>query len=297
MRSFILPDSTTIAQVTLRTQRLPALTSFYEKVMGLPVIRQETNKVYLSATGQEPALLVLEQDVTAPRQSLQQPGLFHVAYLVPSRRELARWYQHFRESNWPLQGLGDHRVSEAIYLADPDQNGIEIYADRPRASWPILNGQVQMTTEPVDVESLLRELPIPDTPWTGLPPGTRIGHIHLQVSHLPTARVFYHQLLGFAVTQESYPGALFVAAGGYHHHIGLNTWRSRAAPPRNPLATGLASFQIQVPAGPTLNQLTTRLQEAGRTIKPMAENSVQVVDEDGIVVELTAEQESAKFFL
>ena len=288
MLPFVLPDSTAIAQVTLRTHRLLILTSFYEDVIGLQVIRQEADVVYLSATGQEPALLVLQQDSSAPRHNSQQPGLFHVAYLVPSRLELARWWQHFQESNWPLQGLGDHRVSEAIYLADPDQNGIEIYADRPRAGWPIMNGQVQMTTEPVDVENLLRELPIPDKTWTGLAAGTRIGHVHLQVSHLHQARNFYHQLLGFAVTQEPYPGALFVAAGGYHHHIGLNTWRSRNTPPRNPLATGLASFQIQVADKTTLNQLTTRLQEAGRIIKPIAENSVQVADEDGIVVELAA---------
>jgi catechol 2,3-dioxygenase len=289
MDSFVLPDNTTIAQVTLRTHRLPALTAFYEQVIGLQVIRQETFQVYLSATGQEPALLVLEQDPAAPRQNPQQPGLFHVAYLVPSRLELARWWQHFRESNWPLQGLGDHRVSEAIYLADPDQNGIEIYADRPKATWPILNGQVQMTTEPVDVESLLQELPLPDKPWSGLPAGTRIGHIHLQVSHLNVARTFYHQLLGFTVMQASYPRALFVAAGDYHHHIGLNTWRSHAAPLRNPQATGLASFQIQVPDRSTLNQLTTRLQEVGRAVKPITENSVQVADEDGIVVTLATE--------
>jgi catechol 2,3-dioxygenase len=290
MDSFVLPDNTFIAQVTLRTHRLPALTSFYERVIGLQVIRQEINKVYLSATGREPALLVLEQDPAAPPQSWQQPGLFHVAYLVPSRLELARWWRHFQESNWPLQGLGDHRVSEAIYLADPDQNGIEIYADRPKATWPIVNGQVQMTTEPVDVESLRQEVPILDKPWSGLPASTRIGHIHLQVSHLNVARTFYHQLLGFTVMQESYPGALFVAAGGYHHHIGLNTWRSRAAAPRHSQATGLASFQIQVPDAPTLKQLTTRLQEAGQAVKPTAENSIQVADADGIVVILSAEQ-------
>ncbi|RDC62036.1 VOC family protein [Adhaeribacter pallidiroseus] len=288
MDSFELPDSTSIAQVTLRTHRLPALTLFYEQVIGLQLIRQEADTVCFSATGQEPALLVLEQDLAAPRQSAQQPGLFHVAYLLPSRLELARWWQHFQKSNWPLQGLGDHRLSEAIYLADPDQNGIEIYADRPRTTWPILNGQVQMTTEPVDVESLLRELPVPDQSWTGLPTGTRIGHIHLQVSRLNLARGFYHHLLGFTVMQESYPGALFVAAGGYHHHIGLNTWRSRETRPRNPQATGLASFQIQVPDRPTLNQLTTRLQEAGYAVEHVAENTVQITDSDGIVVKLMA---------
>ncbi|QNF31552.1 VOC family protein [Adhaeribacter swui] len=286
MDPFVLPDTTSIAQVTLRTHRLPALTQFYEQVIGLKVIRQHANAAYLSATGQEPALLILEQDVTAPRQSAQQPGLFHVAYLLPNRLELARWWQHFRASNWPLQGLGDHRVSEAIYLADPDQNGIEIYADRPRSTWPIQNGQVQMTTDPVDVESLQQEVPVPDKPWTGLPVGTCIGHVHLQVSNLNLARTFYHELLGFAITQQSYPGALFVAAGGYHHHLGLNTWRSRATLPRNPQATGLASFQIQVPDALTLHQVTTRLQDADYLVKTIAGNKIQVTDKDGITVEL-----------
>lgn len=288
MTPFVLPAATSITQVTLRTHQLPVLTTFYEQVIGLQVIRQEADKVYLSATGQEPPLLVLEQDKTAPRQSAQQPGLYHVAYLVPSRLELARWWQHLQQSQWPVQGLGDHRVSEAIYLADPDQNGIEIYADRPRTTWPIQNGEVQMTTDPVDVVSLLQELPVPDKPWTGLDSATRIGHIHLQVSNLNQARVFYHQLLGFAVMQQSYPGALFVAAGGYHHHLGLNTWRSRNAPPRHPAATGLASFQIQIPDSLTLSQLITRLQEADFAVKLINDHLVQVIDKDGITVELAA---------
>ncbi len=262
MVSYLLPAETHIAQITLRTHQLSVLTRFYEQVIGLRIIHQEPAKAFLSATGQEPALLVLEQDIPAPRQDPRQPGLFHVAYLVPSRLELARWWQHFSQTGWPVQGFGDHLVSEAIYLADPDENGIEIYADRPRSTWPIVNEQVQMTTEPVDIESLLREIPVPDKPWTGLAPDTFIGHIHLQVSNLNLARQFYHQILGFAVMQESYPGALFVAAGGYHHHIGLNTWRSRNAAPRNPAATGLASFKIKVLEPSVLSQLSERLQEA-----------------------------------
>ncbi|QMU29664.1 VOC family protein [Adhaeribacter radiodurans] len=288
MTPYLLPAATYIAQVTLRTQQLPVLTSFYEQVMGLQVIEQESNKIHLSANGQHPALLVLEQDDTAPRQNPQQPGLFHVAYLVSSRLELARWWQHFSQTGWPVQGFGDHRVSEAIYLADPDGNGIEIYADRPRSTWPIQNGQVQMTTEPVDIEGLLREIPVPDKPWSGIAAETGIGHIHLQVSNLNQARQFYHQLLGFAIMQESYPGALFVAAGGYHHHIGLNTWRSRNAASRNPAATGLASFVIKVPDASVLTELTTHMQQASFHPQLITENSIQVQDKDGITLILTA---------
>ncbi|WP_146153660.1 VOC family protein [Adhaeribacter arboris] len=288
MAPYLLPAATCIAQVTLRTHQLPVLTRFYEQIIGLQVIQLEPSKAYLSAAGQEPALLVLEQDDTAPRHNPRQPGLFHVAYLVPNRLELARWWQHFSQTNWPVQGFGDHLVSEAIYLADPDGNGIEIYADCPRSTWPIQNGQVQMTTEPVDIASLMRELPVPDKPWTGMAAETHIGHIHLQVSNLNQARLFYHQLLGFTVMQESYPGALFVAAGGYHHHIGLNTWRSRAASARNPEATGLASFVIKLPEASALTQLTTRLQEAAFKPETIGQKGIQVQDKDGITVELAA---------
>ena len=289
MNVSLLPAGTYVAQVTLRTHRLPVLTQFYEHLIGLRVVQRETNKTYLSATGQWPALLVLEQAPDAPRQDPRQPGLYHVALLVPSRLELARWFRHLQQSDWPLQGLGDHLVSEAIYLADPDGNGLEIYADRPRETWPVQDGQIQMATDPVDVASLLQELPVPNQPWAGLHPATRIGHVHLQVSSLARAEVFYHQRLGFAVTQRSYPGALFVAAGGYHHHLGLNTWRSRNSAPRHPAATGLASFLIQLPATGALAEVKTRLQQAGVTPTEQKENYLQYQDEDYITVALQAE--------
>lgn len=290
MNADLLPAGTYIAQITLRTHQLPVLTQFYERIIGLRVVQREEAKTYLSATGQGPALLVLEQAPAAPRQDPRQPGLYHVAFLVPNRLELARWFRHLQQSNWPLQGLGDHLVSEAIYLADPDGNGLEIYADRPRETWPVQDGQIQMATDPVDVAGLLRELPASDQPWTGLHPATTIGHIHLQVSNLTRAGAFYHQQLGFAVTQRSYPGALFVAAGGYHHHVGLNTWRSRNAAPRNPAATGLASFLIQLPDKEALAAVKTRLQQAGVTPTEQTTHYLQYRDEDQITVALQVDK-------
>ena len=286
--SSLLTATSNILQVTLRTHQLAVLSRFYQQVIGLKVVSQNTEKAYLSANGYEPALLVIEEESTAPRQHPQQPGLFHVAYLVPNRLELARWFALKQQTGWPLQGLGDHLVSEAIYLADPDGNGIEIYADRPRETWPMQNGQIQMATDPVDVVSLLQELPESDKPWAGLPPKTHIGHIHLQVNNLTKAGEFYHTLLGFAIMQQSYPGALFLADAGYHHHIGLNTWRSRNAPPRNPNATGIASFLLKIPAAITMPEIKNRLLTGGFRLEPISENLLRTQDQDGIVVELTS---------
>ncbi|GEO04526.1 catechol-2,3-dioxygenase [Adhaeribacter aerolatus] len=247
MANFILPSSLSIRQVTLRTRRLTDLHTFYTTILGLQEISYNGAEARLSASGQEPAQLILSQNETAPLHNRRQPGLYHVAWLVPNRLELARALRHFIQTKWPLSGFGDHLVSEAIYFSDPDGNGIEVYADRPRETWPIVNGQVQMDTSPVDVPDLLAQLPDNSPEWQGLHRNTLIGHIHLQVSSLAQARRFYADTLGFNVMQENYPGALFVAAGGYHHHIGLNTWHSQNAAPGPEEQTGLVSFTINIP--------------------------------------------------
>ncbi len=288
MSQNLLPAGSYVAQLSLRTRQLPVLTRFYEQIIGLKTAHQEANKTYLSANGQLPALLILEEDKSAPHHNSRQPGLFHAAYLVPSRLELARWFRHVQETGWPLQGLGDHLVSEAIYLADPDGNGIEIYADRPRETWLIQDGQIQMTTAPVDVAGLLRELPETDEPWTGLPAATKLGHLHLQVSNLATAAHFYHQTLGFPITQQSYPGALFLASGDYHHHLGLNTWRSHHAAPRDPAATGLIYFVILVPDTQVLADIKERLQQANIPLPATTSPDLHLLDAYNIAVVVRA---------
>jgi catechol 2,3-dioxygenase len=158
-------------------------------------------------------------------------GLFHFAILLPEREHLARWLAHAVRERVPLSGLSDHRVSEAIYLNDPDQHGIEIYADRPRELW---EGRVLelMTTLPLDVPSLLGELDDPEAePFDGLPEGTTMGHVHLRVSEIEPTVAFYRDLLGFELMARLGPAAAFFAAGGYHHHVGANTWESRGAGP------------------------------------------------------------------
>lgn len=284
MENFILPAATAIRQVSLRTRRLAQLCNFYESVLGLQLISLTDKVARLSASGQEPAQLILLFDETAPLHNRRQPGLYHVAWLVPSRLDLARALSHFIQIEWSLQGLGDHLVSEAIYLADPDGNGIEVYADRPRETWPIVNGQVQMDTLPVDVPNLLAEVQDGMPAWAGLHPATIIGHIHLQVSSLAAAKSFYNGLLGFDVMQESYTGALFLSAGGYHHHIGLNTWHSHLAAPGLENQTGLASFVIGIPDAKALAALQKNLREAQSPIEEGSAGSFMVRSPDKLLI-------------
>ncbi len=191
----------------------------------------------------------------------RRTGLYHLAILVPTRRDLAASLLRLARTRWPLQGASDHLVSEALYLADPDGNGIEIYRDRPRPEWPRDGEQLQMATLPLDLEDVLGELD--GGAEEALPAGTRIGHVHLQVANLPSSEAFYSGMLGFDVTVRGYPGALFVSAGGYHHHIGLNTWHSRDAAAPSPGTIGLRSFEVQFPDEASLRKVLDRVQAAG----------------------------------
>jgi catechol 2,3-dioxygenase len=173
-------------------------------------------------------------------------GLYHVALRVPSRADLAGVLAHLRAAGWPLRGGSDHGVSEAIYLTDPEQQGLEIYADRPREEWPYRGDELAMGSDPLDVDGLLAEAPAsrPEE----LPPDTAVGHVHLEVSDLETSEAFYAGELGLPATQRSYPGALFLGAGGYHHHVGLNEWGGVRPRKAGEELQGLAEFEFAVPA-------------------------------------------------
>ncbi len=197
-----------------------------------------------------PPLLSLVGDGSAPPRDPRQTGLYHFAILVPTRRDLAVALVRLAQGGWQLDGASDHLVSEALYLSDPDGNGIEIYRDRPRAEWrrgP--DGQLSMATLPLDLDDLLGELqtaPVDPVGDAQMPDGTRIGHVHLQVAELEQTEAFYAGVLGFDVMVRGYPGALFVAAGGYHHHVGLNTWHSRggSTPPSGGI--GLRAYELKL---------------------------------------------------
>jgi catechol 2,3-dioxygenase len=253
---------TTLGPVRLTVSGLDRSRAFYENAIGLRATELDDGRLELSTPG-ERALIELRGDSSAPSLNRRAPGLYHLAILVPTRRDLAFALARLAQARWPLDGASDHLVSEALYLSDPDGNGIEIYRDRPRDQWPRSGDRLEMATLPLDLHNLLDELRDASELQAQAPAGTRIGHVHLQVSDLAEAEAFYHRVLGFDVMVRGYPGALFVSAGGYHHHIGLNTWHSAGAAPPAPDAVGLRSFTVELPSERELAALLARVSAAG----------------------------------
>ena len=239
-----LPNDAHIGHVSLTVRDLDRSQQFYRDVLGFREIAGSGNSRTARLGAGERLLVELHENKDAVAKPRRSSGLYHFAILVPSRAALGRSLRRLAEKRWPLSGASDHLVSEALYLDDPDGLGIEIYRDRPRAEWPVRDGQLMMATDPLDLQSIVDE-PGADAPWPGLDPDTVIGHVHLHVPHLDAAEAFYCGRIGFDPTVRGYPGALFVAAGGYHHHLGLNTWTGLGAPPPPANAVGLRSFSIQ----------------------------------------------------
>ena len=267
MSDYRLPAGTQTGRVRLRVSDLERALGFYRDLLGFDPVASEGPTVALSATRRTPYHLLLIEEPGARPKPRGTTGLYHVAIRYPNRPALARAFRRLVAHEWPLQGFADHLVSEALYLADPDGNGLELYVDRPRERWRRVNGQLEMTTDPLDVEGLLAEADGDAAPWTGVDPGTDIGHVHLHVSDLRRAEAFYSGTLGLDVTQRDYPGALFLSAGGYHHHLGLNTWAGVGAPPPPPDAVGLISFALQVPDEGTWEALRQRVGVAGLEVE------------------------------
>ena len=220
--SFRLPDETRIGRVQLQVSDLQRSIEYYSGVLGLRVRSGSSGSAELGAYGDESPVVILHERPGArpvPRRGLL--GLYHFAILLPDRAALGRFVQHIGTLG-VYAGSADHAVSESLYLTDPDGLGIEVYADRPRTSWQVNGSEVHLTVEPLDLRDLVREAG--GTAWTGLPAGTVIGHMHLYVGELEEASALYHAALGFDKTAWSFPGALFLSAGGYHHHLGTNTW-------------------------------------------------------------------------
>ncbi len=258
----IHPD-TTVGPVSLTVSNLDRALGFYSGVLGFSIARRQGTTAVLSADASTPLVVLTEVPGVRP-QPRRSTGLYHLAILVPGRAALARTLRRLLGAGYPIHGASDHLVSEALYLADPDENGIEVYADRPRAHWPHRGEAIAMDTRALDLEGLLAELdkpPSADVRHT-LDPTTRIGHIHLRVSDLRQSEAFYHGVLGFEVMQRDYPGALFVAAGGYHHHIGMNIWGGIGAPPPPPGTAGLRWFAICLPDDAGQQAVLARLQTA-----------------------------------
>jgi catechol 2,3-dioxygenase len=257
-----LHSATHIGAAALTIADLQRSIEFYTRVIGFIVLTQTEETALLGTPDGKPLLMLVQQTDARP-QPARSTGLYHIAILMPGRADLALFVLRLATSGYPLSGVADHLVSEALYLSDPDGNGLEVYRDRPRETWQWSNGLVQMATDPLDVEALLTEGQerAAGENWHKAPAGTTIGHMHLRVGDIEQARRFYADLLGFAVVQHL-PGALFVSAGGYHHHLGLNTWQSRNAPRPPADSAGLRLFTIELPDAEGLDQLQQRLQAA-----------------------------------
>ncbi len=259
-----IAPATTVGEVQLIVSNLERSVKYYRDALGFQVLQQKNTTAVLGV-GNRRLLTLVEQEGAKPAP--RTTGLYHFAVLLPDRRSLARLLYHMAESEVPIQGASDHGVSEALYLADPDGNGIELYHDRDREEWPLDEaGKMEMGTETLDIDDLVMELKEGLTPWEGLPEGTRIGHVHLRVRNIPESEAFYTGVLGFQLTQRYGSAASFVSAGGYHHHIGMNTWQSAGAPPPPPNATGLRWFELLMPDNDALEAVRARLSAAGITL-------------------------------
>lgn len=278
---FRLPASTHLAAVHLTTADLPRALRFYQGGVGLRVIERGDGTAVLGAAGGP--LLRLDEQPGWPPKPPRSTGLYHVAIRLPSRQALARLILHLARAGWPFSGASDHAVSEALYLDDADGHGVELYRDRPRSEWQRQGDQVLMTTVALDLDSLLAEAD--DAPWTGIDPGADIGHIHLHIGDLAQARAFYGEALGLDVAADwSGHGALFMSAGGYHHHIGLNIWAGGAPPP--PETLGLRAFGLALPDAASRAALADHLRGLGVPLAETASGALRLHDPWGHAVEL-----------
>jgi catechol 2,3-dioxygenase len=265
----VLPAETRMGPVELTVADLQQSLDYYRNAIGLTVLDESDGRASLGADGTE--LLILDE-LPGARPTPRNTGLFHFALLLPARRELARWLAHAIRNQVSLTGASDHFVSEAIYLRDPDLHGIEIYADRPREVW---EGQVRrMTTEPLDLENLLGELDdLEAESFEGLPAGTSMGHVHLQVAELDETVRFYRDVLGFDL-MVTIPSAAFLAAGGYHHHIGANTWNSAGGSPPPEGAAALRRATIVLPDAEAREDVARRVADDGRDLEQTPDGPV-----------------------
>ena len=284
-REYRLPESTRLGSVRLQVADLDRSVLFYERFLGMRVIRRTDDSVGLGAYGEDREIVHLRQLESArpvPKRGLL--GLYHFAILLPDRASLGRFVAHLAEIG-ARAGMSDHFVSEAVYLTDPDGLGIEVYADRPRDAWRYDERQLHMTTNPLDVDDLVRAAGAEK--WTGMPPGTVLGHVHLYVDDIDKAAAFYHDALGFDKVVWSYPGALFLSAGGYHHHLGANTW-AKGAPHATDADARLLEWEIIVPTPRYAEEAARHVKGAGYEVKAEAGEWV-LTDPWGTSLRLVAE--------
>jgi catechol 2,3-dioxygenase len=272
-----LPAEMRLGPVRLQIADLARSLAWYERVLGMRVLARDDGRVSLGAHGDDRVLVELVERAGArPMPARGRLGLYHYAILLPDRASLGRFVRHLAEIG-ERAGAGDHLVSEAFYLSDPDGLGIEVYADRPRSTWRRVGRELMMATNPVDVPGLVQASG--GQPWTGMPAGTVMGHVHLHVGDTERAAAFFSEALGMDRIVWSYPGALFMSAGGYHHHLGANTWAGPGAQPPRDDDARLLEWTIELPGTADLAAAAESLANAGHPAE-RAGDAVDVVTRD-----------------
>ena len=262
-KGYRLPTASRLGAVRLQVSDLDQSVGWYQRVLGLDVASRGAGSAVLTVNGESDALVELREKKgirRVPRRGLL--GLYHYAILLPDRLALGRFIGHLAELGIHA-GMSDHSVSEAVYIDDPDGLGIEVYADRPRSQWKHQNRQLTMSTLPLDAQALVKAAG--DEPWSGVPAGTVIGHVHLFVGDIDRAAAFYHDLVGFDKVVWSYPGALFMSAGGYHHHLGTNIWAAQS-PPASDDDAKLIEWQIVVPSPADVDRVEQSVRQGGADV-------------------------------
>ncbi|SNT38914.1 catechol 2,3-dioxygenase [Bacillus sp. OK838] len=279
MENFHQKPVTFVGEVSINVLDLKNAITFYQDIIGLQVLKKTERQAVLTTDGKTP-LLTLEQPADVIPKEGRKTGLYHFALLLPTRADLSIFLRHLLQTKYPF-GAADHEVSEALYITDPDGNGIEVYSDRPSTDWRWADGEVAMGTDPLDGNDLLEES---SGEWSALPPGTLMGHIHLHVSDLRKTEEFYMQGLGFTVVNR-YGGALFTSTGGYHHHIGLNTWNGVGAPAPKENSVGLNWYTLVFADEDARNKVREQLKEIGAVVTEK-EEFFSVTDPSGNEIHL-----------
>ncbi len=283
-----LPSGARLGPVRLQVADLRRSEDFYSRVLGLETVAHEDGRAALRGTnGSEPLVELVERPGVRPAPRHGRIGLYHFALLLPERASLARFALHTQRLGLRV-AMSDHLVSEALYLSDPDGLGIEVYADRPRSEWRSHDRQLRMATQPLDLADLLAQAGTDQ--YAGAPSGTVVGHVHLHVGDLSRAARFYHEALGFDKVVWDYPGALFVSAGGYHHHVGMNTWAARAAS-AGPDDARLLSWTLALPSTSEVEITVESIKSAGYHVASQ-DGPLLVQDPWGITVELVSTEDS-----
>ncbi|WFA08423.1 VOC family protein [Tissierella sp. Yu-01] len=248
-----------VTEVVIKVMDLNRAVEFYKSIMGFKVLRKKEKKVVMTVDGINPIVTLIRPDDIVPKEH-RRTGLYHFAILLPTRKDLGKFIKNIREKGYPIVGGSNHGVSEALYLQDPEDNGIEVYADTPDRNWERTLIGVKMITEPMDYRGLI-ELAGDDV-WQGAPDGTILGHMHLHVSNLDESLNFY-SALGFKLVQAMMDQAYFVSTGGYHHHIGFNIWNGKGAPPPPEDSAGMKYFTLKFPDEDTRKEKINNLKEQG----------------------------------